>query len=200
MDLSRNRFLTLAPGVIQTPETDPVIYALDSRFAMRGVKARVTSIKRTPEDQLRIIRDYCVKKGVVNEFPEILFDRPVTGRDEVTGFLEPIYYWQRAWSRLLNIGVIINPPMGAKCLFDYINKEGVNKIGQIILPSPHFFGKSFDIGGGPNGIGDELDIVKMAAADPKVGIKKYVIERENNAIHIDVVTTDIESAKSNDRF
>ncbi len=187
MDVSTNCFLTLAPGVVRTPETDKVIFSLDSRLAMRGLKARVTSIKRTPEDQLRIIRDYCVKRGVANEFPEILYTRPVTGRDERPGYSTPIFYWQEAWSRLLSIGIIISPPLAAICLFDYFGKDGVNRKGKAIPPSPHFFGKAFDIGGGPNGIGDELSFIKAAASDPAVGIKKYTVERENNAIHIDVL-------------
>ena len=95
------------------------------------------------------------------------------------------YSWQLAWSNLLNVGVIINPPVKAICLMNYIRK-GVNKKGQYINQTPHSSGTAFNIGGGSNGIMDELTVLNDALKEKKIpGLKSFLAERENNALHVD---------------
>jgi hypothetical protein len=83
--------------------------------------------------------------------------------------------------------VIINPPLGAVCLFDYY-KNGVNKKGLVIPPSAHFYGKAFDIGGGGGTDptpADELEVVSRAMGyDSTLGIKDFLLERANNCLHV----------------
>lgn len=184
-DPSTNAYLTIASDAKRTPQTDPVIAYLDSKFAMLGIRAIVTSILRTPEQQLKIIRDYCIKRGVTTEYKEILQNRFFTDTIKLGSSYEDVYFWQPAWSKLLNIGVIINPPLAAKCLYDYVSR-GVNKKGTTISASTHFFGKAFDIGGGPKGVEEKLKVIKTSTDDPASGIKSFLVERENNAIHINV--------------
>jgi len=93
-----------------------------------------------------------------------------------------LYVWQMAWSNLLNVGVIINPPYPAKVLMDYI-RNGVNRKGATINQTPHASGIAFNIGGGANGITDEAIPVKDAADSKMPGLLNYLLERENNAIH-----------------
>ncbi|MEM5810623.1 MAG: hypothetical protein QXP66_01835 [Candidatus Aenigmatarchaeota archaeon] len=184
LDPSENRFLIITKECIRTSITDPVIAKLDKYFARYNHKAFVTSILRTPSKQLEIIREYVILKGLDKEYPEILSCKV---EDKTS---DDLYVWQKAWSKLLNIGVIINPPIAARCLYDYW-RGGVNKKGELIPPSPHFFGNCFDIGGGGgknSSISDELSIITTAMnEDKKIGIRNIVLERENNCLHINCV-------------
>lgn len=186
MNPENNKFLRLKPGVVRTLSTDIVIVKLDPYFEEKNQTAYVTSIRRLPEDQLRIIQSYARQYGVDKEFPEVI-NCEVNSKIIVN--TKEVYKWQRAWSRLLNKGVIINPPIAAECLFDYY-KNGVNKKGEIIQPSTHFYETAFDIGGmggedkTPN---DELEIISGAMAqDPNLGITSFLLERNNNCLHINV--------------
>ena len=137
-----NKNLIVRPTVTLTEIIDPVIAALDPFF--EGRHAYVTSGLRTKDDQLAIIKTYAALKGVAKEFPSIS-TATLDGKTMFEG--HAVFAWQPAWSRLLNRGVIINPPIAAAPLFDYI-RGGVNKKGVIIMPSPHMRGTAFDIGGG----------------------------------------------------
>lgn len=182
-----NKWLTVSSNVILTETCDPVIVALDSHFESARVKARVTSCLRTPDSQLAIIRNYMRSKGLDEKYPVGMscgIDEVIRWNNPDSGQLEEVYGWQPAWSKLLNIGVIINPPLPARVLMDYY-RRGDNRKGAIIQPSPHFRGTAFDIGGAANGIDDELTVV---AAAYKLGVKgfiNYLPEHDNNAIHCD---------------
>lgn len=182
MKASDNKFLIVKPGVVLTPIIEPVICALDLYFKEANKISYVTSGKRNPDGQLQIIRGYIEKKGLKDEFPEA-FKGGVTDK-----FTHPqygaIYNWQLGWSKLLNIGVIVNPPCSAACLLDYI-RDGINKKGRIINGSPHFNGTAFDIGGGENGVADETAILQKALKDRVPGLVNILPERENNANHCD---------------
>lgn len=181
MNPEKNKYLRIKPSCIRTPLTDAVISRLEHYFDKYNHYAWVTSVMRNPLSQLNVIRDYAEKKQVDKEYPEI---KTCQVNDKILYAGREIYAWQKAWSELLNIGVIINPPMPAEVLFDYV-RYGNNKKGQLIQPSPHFYAKAFDIGGGENGINDEVEIVSEAISDDSgLGIKNIVIERENNALHI----------------
>lgn len=181
-----NRWLTVGKhsGVRLTPIIEPVIIALDPFFEAAGLKAVVTSGERTSGDQLAIIRKYATMYNVEKEFPEILTCGVLDKID--FGPSGKIATWQRAWSRLLNKGIIVNPPLPAACLFDYV-REGVNKKGQVINHSPHYYGKAFDIGGGiDHDPTNELSVIKAAMGHVK-GLKGYLLERKQNCLHIDCI-------------
>ena len=178
---SENKFLIVGPNAIMTPTIEPIIVALDSFFAEANLKATVTSGLRIPNDQLRIIRDYLKIKKLDVKYPEAMSGN-VTDRFNWQG--QDVYRWQPGWSALLNAGVIINPAIKSICLLDYVNKMGVNKKGKFIDESIHFSGCAFDIGGGyDHDVSNELAVVNKAMPEIKA-IISYVIERENNCLHL----------------
>jgi hypothetical protein len=181
------KYLKVNEGVIVTPIILPVIESLDKYFKKAKITAIVTSGLRTSEDQLRIIKNYLSKKGLSHKYPET-FSKELHDKIKFNG--KEVYSWQPGWSALLNAGIIINPPIPAECLMDYI-RGGVNKKGKIINASPHFNGTAFDIGGGADGIEgpvtNELAVVQKALKDKLPGLKGIVIERNNNCIHCDCI-------------
>lgn len=183
MNVSDNKFLIVKVGVRLTVDIIPVIIALDQYFEEANLKAYVTSGERNSQDQLDIIRLYCKRYAVDKEFPEI---KNCNVSDKIDFGGVKIFAWQRAWSRLLNIGVIVNPPLPAICLFDYI-RNGVNKKGTEIGYSPHWYGKAFDIGGGlDHDITNEQIVIEKAFQEKKIpGFKGFLPERKNNALHCD---------------
>ncbi len=185
MTAYENKWLTVGvkSGVRLTPIIEPVIIALDPFFEKANLKASVTSGERTSGDQLTIIRKYATAYGVAKEFPEVL-TCGVLDKIEVDG--KKIFAWQQAWSKLLNTNIIVNPPVPAACLFDYI-RNGVNKKGQVINHSPHYYGKAFDIGGGiDHDPSNELTVI-IAALGKVKGLKGYLLERKQNCLHVDCV-------------
>lgn len=156
--------------VILTPELDIVACAIDKYWP--PASEIMTSGVRVPEDSLRIIRGYLVSEGLDKKYPEAI------GCKIDEKYSNGQYLWQMAWSNLLNIGLIINPPFSARCLMDYW-RDGINKKGQVIGQSPHVKKKAFDL----SGI-DSLVIVKRLVEDKM--IKSYLLERKNNCIHMDV--------------
>lgn len=164
-----NRYLIVPPSVVLNEALDNVLYDIDCDF--REHPERVTSGVRTSEDQLRIIRRYLQVKGLDEKYPEAM----VTGLQDRDG---DYYVWQKAWSHLLNLGVIINPPLPAVALMDYV-RGGLNKKGMLIGMSPHTRGTAFDLSGT-----DSITIVQGLKLKGK--IKGYLLERENNAIHVDI--------------
>lgn len=179
-----NKFLILCEGIVRTSITDSVISKLDKYFEQSELHAKVTSILRTQEKQLEIIQSYLIRYKLDGEYQDTMTchveDYHTNDKNE------KIYAWQLAWSKLLNIGIIINPPVKAVVLLDYI-KQGVNKKGEFIPESNHFSGKAFDIGGGSD-ISEELYVVSDAMKKDKLlGIKNYVVERQNNCLHINCV-------------
>ena len=177
MDDLNLKALKFRAGVIRTTATDPVIKKLDDYFLAAGHIAEITSVLRTAESQLLLIQEHARDKGLIASNFVLTFEQ--------TGVLQNMTYplWQIVWSQLLNKNFIINPPKPAAVLMDYFN-DGVNKIGHVIQPSAHFLGIAFDLGGGSNGIADELAIVQKAA--DTVGINYVRVERENNCVHCQV--------------
>lgn len=175
------------PDVIRTAATDAVIERLDQYAAEAGITLRITSVKRTPESQLRAIQDYAQER-------KIILDGQGLDLVTVMDYLgESIPYWQLVWSRLLSAGVIVNPPRAAKVLTDYW-RNGVNKKGLIIQPSTHIISdKAFDIGGRYFKAGnlvndvDTVYAVTLKAAKNNIGIRltesSPLIEHGNNCVH-----------------
>jgi len=165
-------YIVIKPGVVLNDIQRNKLQALDVEF--KGFPQTVTSGVRQAADQIRIIRKYLVAKGLNKDYPEAM----VCGIDDK---IAEQYVWQMAWSNLLNIGVIINPPRAAVVLMDYI-RGGGNKKGQTIQPSPHMRGDEtacFDLSG--------LSAVPIAKRLKEEGkIRNYLPERENNCLHIDI--------------
>lgn len=175
-----NKFLKVNPSVILTPVIEPVIAALESCFEAEGLVAVVTSGLRTPEDQLIVIQNFLRMKRLDVNYPEAMSGKIDT---RFTWEGQEVYSWQPGWSALLNSGIIVNPPIAAICLLNYINAAGINRKGQSIPASNHIPGHAFDIGGGKNGLNDEVAVV-LKYKDKIPGIVDYVIERNNNCLHL----------------
>lgn len=172
------KFLTINPGVILTPIIEPVIYLLDPYFEKANLKAVVTSGLRDAYKQLEVIRQYLKMKGLDTKYPDAMVCKP---QEEVAG----VYKWQMAWSNLLNVGVIINPPLAATCLMDSLRPNGTNRKGTLINQTPHARGTAFNIGAGANGVADETIVLQKALNDKLPGLAGFLAERENNALHCD---------------
>lgn len=185
MSYKENIFLKVSSTVILTPHLEEIIVTLEPYFAKKNLHATVTSGVREPEDQLRIIRQYLVQKGLDKKYPDAMVCK-VTDTTTINYEGKPliVYVWQMAWSNLLNVGIIINPPAQAKLLMDYINAAGKNRKGDIFEPSIHFKKKAIDIGGGGNGVNDEAAVVQEAINNKAPGIVSVVIEHNNNCVHI----------------
>jgi hypothetical protein len=173
MDLKALSFLK---NVIRTPETDKVIEKLDNYFVKAGLKRYITSVKRSPLDQIGIIEGYAKQKGLMHITESMEGEYPFEGSQYPK--------WQVMWSQLLSKGLLINPPYPAKVLTDYY-KNGVNQKGVMKNPSGHFTGKCFDIGGSDN-VQKTYDIVNQAKNDG-IGIVLVILERENNCVHSQVI-------------
>lgn len=189
MNASNNKYLRVKPGVILTPAIEPTIVDLDQDFAAAGIVAWVTSGKRGPEDQLRIIRNALLKRKLDNIYPEV-FKFGINDKMPYQGRM--IYTWQLGWSALLNKGFVVNPPLEAECLMDYYRPGSTtNRKGAMIGMTPHAKGTAFDIGGGTDGISgittNELAVMKKALARKAKGLKGFLPEHGNNAIHCDCV-------------
>jgi hypothetical protein len=182
MKSKQNKYLIVKQNVILNEKLDDAIYKLEPYFRAVNLIAYVTSGIRTANDQLRIIKDYLTRKNIKDEF----INDDVNSKVVYNG--EQIYSWQLAWSKLLNANVIINPPLQAKLLLSYIGRTGKDRKGDLFNPSPHFAGKSFDIGGGANSITDEKQaLISAIKAGAVPMIKGFVEERQNNCLHVDVI-------------
>lgn len=181
MAATKFKFITFGEHFVVTPIIMAVIEQLEAVFAAENYPVCIVSGLRTDEDQLRIIRDYLVKKGLDKKYPEAMHCKAT---DQYTWNGQIVYTWQPAWSALLNSGIIINPPIGAICLMDYVNHAGENKKGKFIDASVHFKGTAFDIAGANDGIGPETAIIQKCLGKIK-GLVGYVSERGNNCLHCD---------------
>ena len=173
-------YLIFAKNVKRTPQTDVVISKLQPYFENSFCKAIITSVLRSPEEQLRIIEDYAKKFKLIPKVYKLNFDKKVIFEKE------EVLEWQFVWSQLLNRGVIISPPVNAKVLMDYW-QNGINKKGEILNPSPHLKGNCFDIGKAEGNctMEDIYAVVKLAQHD-NIGIRNVLLERVNNCVHCDV--------------
>lgn len=168
-----NKFLIIQARVILTPIIDPVIIALEPFFAAANHVAFVTSGLRNADSQLEVIRQYLVRKGLKEKYPEAM-----------SCTVSETEKWQMAWSNLLHIGVIINPPVAAKCLM-HTTFDKRDRFGAIINQTPHARGTCFDIGGNENEISDEAAIVQKAIEAKVPGLVHFLSEHDNNAVHCD---------------
>ena len=179
MSAKENKFLKVDPKVVLNTLIEKVVIALDAYFEKANLKAVVTSGVRTSEDQLRIIRQFLTSKKLNIKYPEamsgLVTDKLADGN----------YIWQMGWSALLNCGIIINPPLKAKLLLDYFNASGKNRNGDVFEKTIHSNGLAVDIGGGSDGLNNEVAVVEKAKKEiPE--IVSWVIERSNNCLHLNL--------------
>jgi len=187
---NENTWLMVAKNVVLTPIIDPKIAALDVWFRLKNCRAYVTSGLRDANKQLQIIREAAIARKLNDEYPDINSVMTLASVMQVGDKLIPA--WIVAWSELLRMGFLVNPPKEAPCLFDYVHpKTGkIVKSGTVIHPSQHMRGTAFDIGGNGESkdktIADEVVVIQEAFESKSIpGWVSYTIERENNAIHCD---------------
>lgn len=170
---------SIARGVILNDRLKQVVAQI-GRFP-DSETLTVTSGVRGPEKQLSIIGKFAAIKGV--KFSEYLVGN-IYDKVTLAGVGE-VYRWQQTWSRLLALGVIVNPPVAAACLEDYTHpSKGLVKAGTLIQASPHTRGTALDFSGANN-----IDRVVAVLSTAKAGgaeIKNILIERENDCVHVDV--------------
>lgn len=179
--------LVIRNGVHLTPSIQRTIELMDKFFD--GEVSEITSGLRTTQDQLTVILQKVARHGKDTEFVE--FVNGVENRWPVDKIVHlgdinrDLYWWQRAWSRLLNIGDIVNPPYPAEVIFDYIRPGDLkNKKGEVIQVSNHSHGLAFDIGGGHD-ITEKAKRVVRALQSGECFIRSWLLEHVNNACHID---------------
>jgi hypothetical protein len=179
-----NKYLIVLPKVVLTNHIDRVISELDAFFQKADLTAYVTSGLRDANSQLRIIRNEINKRGLEVAYPEAFED--INKKIMYEG--KEVFAWQPGWSKLLNMGFVVNPPFPAEALMNYYRPGSItNSKGKIIQASPHYRGTAFDVGGNSNGISDELEVLQSARGKVK-GLKDFLVERTNNAIHVDCFT------------
>ena len=181
------RNLIIRASVHLTPSIQRTIECMDKFFD--GEVTEITDGFRTTHDQLTLIIKKLAKHAKDNEFSEFVNGIENKWQIEKTVHLSDIgrdlFWWQRAWSRLLNIGEIINPPVPAEVMFDYVN-DGRNKKGEIIQISNHQRGLAVDFGGGKD-LTAKAKCVLTALQSGECFIKGYRIEKLNNCTHVDTI-------------
>ncbi len=179
MSSKENKFLIVWPNVVLNPLIETVILKLEKHFEKVGLKAFITSGVRTADDQLHIIQKYLKTKGMDKKYPEAISCAKSTDK-----LPNGQYAWQMGWSALLNCGIIINPPLKAILLMDYVS-GGINKKGKEFNQTMHANGLCVDIGGGADGLSNEVAVVKQAQSDiPE--IISFVVEHNNNCLHLNL--------------
>jgi len=186
-----NKFLLVKDNVVLTEHITPVIAKLDPFFAAHKLTAWVTSGLRRPEDQLRIIRNELNRRGLSGDYQQAFEDIGAKIMYEDT----EVYAWQPAWSKLLSLGFIVNPPYPAVVLMDYYRPGSTeNRKGQLIGDSPHTRGTAFDISGGKDGVFNEAQVIERAMGNV-TGLKGYLVERNQNCVHVDCQPIDMTNFK-----
>jgi len=151
-----------------------------------GHEYKVSRGHDTPIGQLRTIKNFAVRNNLLfDEFEDDnVYDKVLISID---GLSKSIFTWQRTWSTLLSKGFIINPPVAAEALYDYV-RNGVNKKGQLILPSPHILSNPIDFSSRVDGIPNiaEVTIMLQHAKDGGAKIRYITPEVKNGCVHIDL--------------
>lgn len=179
-----NKYLNFREGFLSTSAIDRVVSLIDPFF--KDCPSYLTSGLRTETDQLRIIVNKSIEFGFHADQQEHIKNSESFSSPEIKIEFDgqTVYWWQPIWSKLLNVGFIVNPPIKSKCLMDYWSKRtGENMRDKEIDVSMHSKGLAFDIGGGK-----DLNRVAKCVMHAKQGtedqIQSYLVERVNNAIHI----------------
>jgi hypothetical protein len=93
-------FITIKSGVILNPEIERVVRELDGYFRNAKLQVILTSAVRTPEEQLRIIKEKAIAYGLNQKYPSI-----------ETATVDNVESWLGAWDELRHrIGYEVLPP------------------------------------------------------------------------------------------
>ena len=158
------RFITVRPGVRLSPQIATVLTALDAYFARANLKVVLTSGWRPPQDQLRLIRDQAIRRGIDKRYPEI-----------TRATLDDVESWIGAWDELLHRQkFVINPPV-ATC----------SRLvpGKCYPASPNSSGLAFDLSGADLG---RIAAVLQAYCRQGGALRQILVERTNNAVHVGI--------------
>lgn len=173
-------WLDLNPDVRLTPTLENGLPMLDPFFD--NLPTLITSGYRSSRDQVEVILQLAKSNGLYGNFTEL---REFKDSDPAVKFpfdsKEQIYWWQRAWSKLLENGVIVNPPLMATCLYDYIRSSGENMKGKVLQPSNHSQGNAVDLSAK-----EQMDekVQRLESAKRSGVIKSYMVERKQNCLHV----------------
>jgi peptidoglycan hydrolase-like protein with peptidoglycan-binding domain len=161
--LASGEFITIRSGVRLMPEVARVVRELDGEFRAASLRVVLTSGFRTPEDQLRIIREQAIRRGLHEKYPQIQ-----------TATVDNVESWLDAWDELLHrAGYIVNPPRDVRSRIT----------GKFYRPSPHTRGEAFDLSGAE--LSRIADVVRNYCRRGG-SISQILIEPKNNAVHIGV--------------
>lgn len=179
--------LTAAKDAVLNESIIRTVSILDPFFD--GEPSIVTSGVRTEADQLRIIEEKVLRHGLGSKYFEwgMFLGNKADCRTNINGG-GSVYWWQRTWSDLLEIGNIVNPPIAAVCLSNYVRPDGKAMKGVEIGISSHQKGRAFDIGGGMNLKAKEKCLL-AALKGAQTFIVNYRVEQINNAIHLSLLPT-----------
>jgi hypothetical protein len=159
------------------------INAIRPYYAKHQYKGEVTSGYRSAEHQLSLIIGFLGSHGLGTEFANVIsdFDKGRNINQTI------VYWWQLAWSRLLDdkVGLIVNPPIAGLCLCHSHRPDGSDRFGMEIPETPHSHGTAFDQDSGRN-MNDELAIMQEAMKDPACRIRNLTIERMQGCLHADI--------------
>lgn len=156
--------ITISTRALLTPPIEAAARALDAEFRRAGLKVTLTSALRTPQDQLRLIRDQTVKRGLDRLYPSI---RHAT--------VDNVESWIGAWDDLLHRQkYVINPPVDA-----------CSRIvpGKCYGPSPHSSGLAFDLSGADL---DRIAEVVRGYCQRGGSLRQILVERTNKAVHVGI--------------
>lgn len=176
-------WLKFRETVKKTPAIVRSVELLDKYF--EGEPSEITSGLRTERDQINIIAEKLKRHNLYKDFPEFENHKDADADFGLEVDDEVVYFWQRGWSRLLSISDIVNPPIPARCLYDYFRPGSQeNKKGQTIGVSPHQRGLAYDIGGGDN-LTEKAKRVMKALQSGECFLTNFLVEHVNNAVHCD---------------
>lgn len=177
--------ITIRPTAVLDDKQKQVIYNIQP-FTV-GMDLEVTRGHSSPLEQLNTIEAFAVKNNC--RFSEFKSGNLYDDVDIwIDGEKKRVYCWQQTWSMLLHKGVIVNPPIAAECLFEYINAAGINRKGELIPPSPHIMRDPIDFSARVNGTPNMAFVAKILnrAKASGAGIRFVKQEPKNGCVHIDL--------------
>jgi hypothetical protein len=185
-------YIYIKPDVDLTDKQRERVASLEKYFAEANLQVTLTSGRRTQWGQIAVIRKLALDAGIQSDafYTDFLKERFVSDMirwDDVQG-QRLVYWWAPVWSKCLNLGLIVNPPIKALCLEHSFRNDGTDRYMDIIAASPHLDprGTCIDLSAGkdysPN---NELAVLNIARQYTSCAILNIVVERKQNCIHVD---------------
>jgi hypothetical protein len=157
-------FINIKPGVRMTSFIQKAVDELEPYFRGEGLRVRLTSGYRSPEDQLNLIRRKALQYDLHKKYPQIL-----------TATVDDVESWRNVWDELLNIyGFVVNPPTPT------VSRIG-KRAGKKISSSPHSTKKAFDLS---NSNLNHIETVLKRYQQEGGPIKQVLVETVNKCVHV----------------